>query len=297
MKSFNFKYAYSLVIILGLFVSACNTETTEPVSINKIEYQPTQKESAEQSDLMVEETMGIVSEMIMKQSFIKNSTSSLAKSTDSEDYYYFDGMHIWRGDIARPAFGYEDAYEAEYLAKLGFLDANGNDQFWPAGSNKMMGSLKAHSAFGFVEGLPYGDEVWYDFQGMVTPTTAFPSIVNIQGDYERRWAGVYNGEDTELHYMIRLQALGLKYYYRFADNDFWLDGTINVQVGMYNTVIRFNNSRNAYIKVYKDGVMVQTYMKELPNFYEMYNIPGLNDAVNVDFGEFFSFPTPIDMPL
>lgn len=298
MKNIKFKYLFSLIITLGLFVTSCTNETTEPTtSVNKIEYEPTQKETNAQADDLLNETMQAVSEMIIKQSFVKTPANQLAKSQDKHDYYYFAGKHIWRGEINDTIFGYSNAYTAEYLAKLGFIDSSGAPQYWPGGALKMEGSLKAHSALGFVDGQPYGDEYWYRFNGVVTPTTAFPSVVNFQGEYERRWVGVYNGEDTELHYLVRTYAQNLKYYYRFTDNDYWLDGSVNVLIGPYKLVFRFNNSRKAYIKVYKNGAVVQTRMLILPNFYEMFNVPSLNAVEDMDFGSMFTFPTPISLPL
>ena len=297
MKTIRFKYLFSLIIMLGLFVTSCTNETTEPSSVNKIEYEPTQKESNAQADELLTETMQTISQMIIKQSLVKTPDNNLAKSKDKNDYYYFAGKHIWRGEINDTIFGFNNAYTAEYLAKLGFVDSSGAPQYWPGGALKMEGSLKAHTALGFVDGKPYGDEYWYRFSGVVTPTTAFPSIVNFKGEYERRWVGVYNGEDTELHYMIRTYAQNLKYYYRFADNDYWLDGTLYVLVGHYKIAFRFNNSRKAFIKVFKNGAVVQTRVIELPNFYAMFNVPSLNAVEDIDFGSMFSFPTPISLPL
>ncbi len=297
MKNIKFKYLFSLIITLGLFITSCTTKTTEPASVNKIEYQPTQKESNTQADQLLKETMQTVSEMIIKQSFVKTPENKLAKTEDKTDYYYFAGKHIWRGNISREVFGHPEGFTAQYLAKLGFMDSSGAPQFWPGGSLKMEGSLKAHASLGFVDGKPYGDEYWYRFQGAVTPTTAFPSLVNFQGEYERRWVGIYNGEDTELHYLIRLNTQNLKYFYRFANNDYWLDGFVTVLMGKYKIVFRFNNARKAYVKVYQNGTVVQTRIIQLPNFYEMFNVPSLNSVQDMDFGSLFDFPSPISLPL
>ena len=297
MKNVKFKYLFSLIIILGLFVTSCTNKTTEPSSFNKIEYEPTLKETNAQADELLKVTIQAVSEIIIKQSLVKKPDNNLAKSQNKHDYYYFAGKHIWRGEVKDTIFDYKDSFTAEYLAELGFVDSSGAPQYWPGGSLKMESSLKAHASLGFVNGKPYGDEYWYRFNGIVTPTTAFPSIVNVQSEYERRWAGIYNGEDTELHYIIRTYAQNFKYYYRFTENDYWLDGTLFVLVGQYKIAFKFNNSRKAFITAYKNGVVVQTRMIELPNFYAMFNVPSLYDVEDIDFGSMFIFPAPIALPL
>jgi len=150
----------------------------------------------------------------------------------------------------------------------------------------------AHAQFGFVDGKAPGDEVWYDIDGNATPLSANPTTLNMSGTYERRWAGIYNNEEANFHHTWDVLFNKVKFFYSGSKNDYWLNGTVIVKVGEYKSKLMFNNSRIATVKVYKNGKVKQSYKKEFPNFYEIYNLPALN---NWEMGVDFEFPAPIPL--
>ncbi|GBD90812.1 hypothetical protein BMS3Abin04_01532 [bacterium BMS3Abin04] len=293
------KIGLSLFLLLGLFLSSC-TNSTEPVKPKQLVYNPTVQEAQQQSDAILNETVKQLSESMAGYSKIPVAPhKALGKVSDSRDYYYFDGWHIWRGEIDKNPFGIPEAYAAEYLAKIQFKDSNHNVKEFPDSAAYMGMYLQAHAAFGFVDGQPYGDEVWYNYEGNATPLSD-QTTINGHGTYERRWAGVYNGEDTELHYKLEMVLKNLVFTYDFHADDYTLNGNIVAYVNNYNgpenayikMIIRFNNSRTGLIEVYMNGSLVKTYSLELPNFYQIYNLPSLKTW---NFGSEFNFPAPIPL--
>ncbi len=297
-KTRKLKLVLSSLLLLGFIFTSC-TNNTEPANdIQKLVYNPTQQEAKDQSEAMIKETVKQITESMAGYSKLPDSL--LGKANDSRDYYYFAGWHTWRGEIDKSPFGMTDAYTAEYLAKIQFQDGSKNVQKNPDGAEYMRMYLNAHIAFGFVNGEPYGDEVWYEYDGNVTPLTANPSIINGEGTYERRWVGVMNGQDTELHYKWEIVLNDIEFRYDYIANDFSLTGNIMIYVNNYNSnddalytmMFRFNNSRFGLVEVYRNGQLIQTYGLEIPNFYEIYNLPSLE---NWEFGASFEFPTPIPL--
>lgn len=289
MKSSNFKYLFGLIVILGLFLASC-TNTTEPVdSINKVEYMPKQAEAEDLAESLLIESFKITTESFVGKELI-NQSYGLAKSNGGQSYFYFDGWHTWRGEIDASPFGIEDSYNAEYLAKIQFQDGVKAPMQFPQGAQLMLMYLKAHAAFGFVNNEPYGDEVWYDFQGAATPLHGFPTVINAGGEYERRWVGIFNGEDTEIHYKVQVLANNVQFFYDGNANDFYLNGIVNIAMNGFKVLARFTNSRMAMVEIYQGTTLVGTRQFELPNFYAMMNIPSLN---NWNFGANFTFPIPV----
>ena len=292
------KVGLSLFLSLGLFLSSC-TNSTEPVKPKQLVYNPTVQEAQQQSDAILSETVKQLSESMAGYSKIPVAPhKALGKVSDSRDYYYFDGWHVWKGTLNQNPFGIPGAYNADYLAKIQFKDNNYNVKEFPDSAEYMGMYLNAHAAFGFVDGQPYGDEVWYNYEGNATPLSD-QTTLNGHGTYERRWAGVYNGEDTELHYKLEILLKNLVFTYDYHADDYTLYGNIVAYVNNYNAqgayiklMIRFNNSRTALIELYRNGSLVKTYSFELPNFYQLYNLPSLKTW---NFGPGFNFPAPIPL--
>ena len=296
MKSNYFKYFASLIITLSLFITSCS-ETTDPLndsdsgSLKKVEYSPTAEQAKEQAEGLILESFKA---MVEGSAAGKNYSTSLSKSNGST-YFYIDGWHTWRGELDESPFDIEDSYNAEYLGKIQFQDGSHNVQILPEGASYMMLYLNAHSAFGFVGDDPSGDEVWYDFEGQVTPLTGDPSTINAKGNYERRWVGLYsqdgeNWELTEIHNKYNVNVDGVKFYYDGAANDYTLSGHVYVTTKGYDIWARFSNSRTAIVEIYQNGALMSSSQMELPNFYQMFNIPSLNDF---SFGSSFTFPALI----
>ncbi|MCB0748509.1 MAG: hypothetical protein KDC52_16450 [Ignavibacteriae bacterium] len=295
MKSTYFKYLFSLIAILGLFLTSC-TNTTEPVSDNieglkKIDYAPTVDEAQTQAQSLITESF----KTILEGSTVSNNSSSLGKNTSNSTYSFISGWHTWRGDLIESPFEIQDSYMAQYLAKIQFQDASQNVQVLPDGAKAMLVYLNAHAAFGFVGDDPSGDERWYDFNSVVTPLTGNPSMVSAQGTYERRWVGEYsadgeNWELVEIQNKFFVSAKDVKFFYDYVADDYYLLGNITVTTNGIKILARFSNSRTALLEIYQNDVLVSTAQLELPNFYQMFNVPSLE---NWNFGSGFIFPTPI----
>ncbi len=304
MRSLNFKYLLSLITILGLFLTSC-TNTTEPLSentdsgvIKKIEYTPTVDEAQAQAEGLLIESFKTTLETQAVKNLI-TSTSALGKSNGNSTYFYIDGWHTWRGEIDASPFGIEDSYNAEYLAKIQFQDGTHTAQPLPEGAESMLMYLKAHAALGFVGDDPSGDELWYDFQGAISPLDANPSVVNAQGEYERRWVGLYSedGENwalTELYNKYQLVLNNVQFFYDWNADDYYLNGIVKIYTNGFKILTRFTNSRTALVEVYYNGSLVKTSQFTLPNFYEIYNIPSLD---NWGFGSDFAFPAVLPLGL
>ena len=288
MKTTSVKYLFGLMIFLGLFITSC-TNTTEPVdSIKKVEYIPKISEAQDIAESLVIESFKKTAESFVGTDLMRES-KSLAKSADERSYYYFDGWHIWRGDIEYDLFEIEDSYNAQYLTKVQFLNSNVAQES-PVDAQMMRMYLKAHLAFGFVNDEPYGDEVWYDFEGAATPLNGWPTVVNAGGEYERRWVGMLNEEDTELHYSVYVGINNVQFYYDWNANDFYLNGIVSVYGNGFKILVRFTNSRTAMVETYQNDALVSTTEMTLPNYYEELNIPSLE---NWHFGADFIFPVPV----
>ena len=77
-----------------------------------------------------------------------------------------------------------------------------------------------------------------------------------------------------------------------------------MNVGEYNFIVSFDNSRTAIVQIFgnaspylplrkqsiDNSVLVDTYKIEVPNFYEAFDIPALNEW---NFNLLGIFPTPI----
>ncbi len=283
----------SIVIISILFsivLSNCQSNT-EPKEIVSNTYLPAKQEAQNQTEQIVNETLRQSVSTLLGYDKI-NASSSLSK-TNSDDYYYLDNWHVWRGHITKSPFNVEDSYNAEYLAKVQFRNSSQTVVKYPNDDTKyLFWFFKAHGALGFTDSQPYGDEVWYDVEGSATPLKGNPSLISIKGTYDRRWVGIKDGKDSEFLYQAKFDFHNLKFYYSFDKNDYWLDGTIDVELAPFMLKVSFNNSRVAETKVYKDGELKNTYMHEYPNFYEIYNIPSLQ---NWELGLNFEFPGPIPL--
>jgi len=288
MRSANFKYLFGLIILLGIFVTSC-TNTTEPVdSIKKVEYVPKITEAQDLAKALVTESFKTSAESFVGSTLMRES-AALGKSNDERTYFYFDNWHTWRGDMEMDLFEIPDSYNAEYLAKIQFQTGN-VPQESPVDAQLMLMYLKAHMAFGFVNNEPYGDEVWYDFTGAATPLDGWPTVINAGGDYERRWVGILNDEDTELHYKVQVGINNVQFFYDWNINDFYLNGIVTVYGNGFKILIRFTNSRIAMMETYQGTTLVATSEFALPNFYELMNIQSLE---NWNFGADFAFPLPI----
>lgn len=276
------------MIFLGLFITSC-TNTTEPVdSIKKVEYIPKISEAQDLTKSLVIESFKKTAESFVGKELMKGA-ASLGKSNDERTYYYFDGWHIWRGDIENAIFDIEDSYNAEYLSKVQFLK-NAVPQQSPVDADVMRMYLKAHFAFGFVNNEPYGDEVWYDFEGAATPLNAWPTVINAGGEYERRWVGVLDDVDTELHYSVYVGINNVQFFYDWNVNDYYLNGVVKAYGNGFKILIKFNNSRTGTVETYQNDQLISITELTLPNFYEEFNIPSLD---NWNFGADFMFPIPI----
>lgn len=276
------------MFILGLLITSCDNSTEPTNSIKQVEYTPKISEAQELSQSLVVESVKATAESMLGKTLL-NTEAPLAKTNDTRSYYYFDNWHVWRGDIEYALFDIPDSYNAEYLAKLQFLN-NGQPQQFAEGATRMNMYLNAHMAFGFVNNEPYGDEVWYDFEGMVSPLNGWPSIINAGGEYERRWVGQLDDVDTELHYSVMVGMNNLEFYYDWNINDYYLNGIVTVYGNGFKILIRFTNSRTALMETYQGETLVSTQQITLPNYYEQMNIPSLE---NWNFGADFIFPTPI----
>ncbi len=292
MKSTYFKYLLSLIFTLSLFVTSC-TNTTDPLndsntgSLKQVEYTPTAEQAKEQAEGLLAESF----KAIIEGSRVSEGSTSLSKS-NSSTYFFIDGWHTWRGNLTESPFDIQDSYNAEYLGKIQFLDGSNKVQILPEGASFMNVYLNAHSAFGFVGDDPSGDEVWYDFSGTVTPLTGNPSNLHATGEYERRWVGLYstdgeNWELTEIHNKYQVNIDGVKFYYDWNADDYRLSGNVYVTTNGFKILVRFSNSRTALVEVYQNGALIGTSQLELPNYYQMFNIPSLNDF---SFGSTFTFP-------
>lgn len=288
MKSGHFKYLFGLILILGIFVTSC-TNSTEPVdSIKKVEYTPKISEAEDIAKELVTEAFKTSAESFVGTSMM-NQSAALNKTNDGHTYFYFDNWHTWRGEIEEALFEIPDSYNAEYLAKLQFR-ANNEPQQLPEGANMMLMYLNAHVAFGFVNNEPYGDEAWYNFEGSATPLTGYPTVINAGGEYERRWVGILNDEDTELHYKVYIGINNVEFVYDMYADDFYLDGIVTVHGNGFKILVRFTKSRTAMVETYQGTQLVGTSQFTLPNYYAIMNIPSLNDW---NFGSGFIFPNPI----
>jgi hypothetical protein len=277
-------------ILISLVVSNCQSNT-EPSEVITNTYLPAKQEAQNQTEKIVNETLKqSISTLLGYQKI--NTSPTLAK-TNSEDYHYLDNWHVWRGHITKSPFNIEDSYNAEYLAKVQFRNSSGAVVQYPNDDTKyLFWYFKAHGALGFTNSEPYGDEVWYDVEGSATPLKANPTLISIKGSYDRRWVGVKDGQDSEFLYKAKFDFHNLEFYYSFDKNDYWLNGTIEVNLEPFILKVKFDNSRTAETKVYKDGELKNTYTHEYPNFYEIYNIPSLQ---NWELGLGFEFPGPIPL--
>ena len=292
MKSTYFKYLFGLITILGLLLSSC-TNSTEPVSDNtdqlqKVEYAPTVDEAQKQAEGLLLESI----KPLVEGSAVGNVSGSLGKNAGNVAYYFVDGWHTWRGEMDASPFDIEDSYNTEFLGKIQFQDGTYTVQALPEGAEYMLMYLNAHAAFGFVGNDPSGDEVWYDFEGMVKSLDGNPSTVNAAGEYERRWVGLYSadGENwamTEIHNTYKITINHVLFYYDWVNNDYKLDGMVSIVTNGIRILARFDNSRTAYMEIYQGGTLIGTRLFELPNFYQNMNIPSLNDFI---FGAGFAFP-------
>lgn len=293
MKLFNFKYLFSLIAILGIFLTSC-TNTTDPVSdtntesLKKIEYTPSVEEAQSQAEQILTESF----KTILEGNTVSKQNSSLSKSADGT-YTFIDGWHTWRGTLSASPFDVPDSYNSEYLAKIQFQNGSQNMQILPTDAQYMLMYLNVHAALGFIGDDPRGDEVWYSFNGAVNPLTGNPSMINSEGTYERRWVGDYStdGENwqlTEIMYKFAVTISNLKFYYDSNADDFYLSGKVILTSKGIRVVAKFANSRTAKINIYQNGSLVQTTKMELPNFYQVMNIPSLS---NWNFGSGFNFPS------
>jgi len=288
MKSASFKYLFGLILILGIFVTSC-TNSTEPVdSVKKVEYSPKISEAEDLAQELVTEAFKTSAESFVGSSMM-NQSAALNKTNDENSYFYFDNWHTWRGDIEEDLFEIEDSYNAEYLAKIQFQN-NRIPQQSAENAQMMLMYLKAHVAFGFVNEEPYGDEAWFNFEGAATPLNGWPTVINAGGEYERRWIGILNDVDTELHYKVYLGINNVQFFYDWQADDFYLNGIVTVYGNGFKILVRFTNSRTAMVETYQGEQLVGTSQFTLPNYYAMINIPSLTDW---DFGSGFIFPTPI----
>jgi hypothetical protein len=282
------KSLFGLMIFLGLFITSC-TNTTEPVdSVKKVEYIPKISEAQDIAESLVTESFKKTAESFIGTDLMKES-AALGKSNDEQTYYYFDGFHIWRGDMEYALFDIEDSYNAQYLTKVQFLNNNVPQQS-PVDAQMMRMYLNAHFAFGFVGNEPYGDEVWYDFEGAATPLNGWPTVINAGGEYERRWVGTLNDEDTELHYSVYVGINNVQFFYDWNADDFYLNGIVTVYGNGFKILIRFTNSRTASVETYQNDSLVSITEMTLPNYYQELNIPSLE---NWHFGADFAFPIPV----
>ena len=291
MKSTYFKYLIGLITILGLFLTSC-TNTTEPLGeeqeqIKKIEYTPTVEEAQQQAEEILLETLKPLIEGSMM-----SKSASLAKS-NSNTYFYIDGWHTWRWEVDESPFGIEDSYNSEGLGKIQFKDGVGTVVPLPDDAEYMFVYLNAHAAFGFVGDNPAGDEVWYDFDAAVKGVDGNPSVVSGQGEYERRWVGLYSedGENwalTEIHNLYKFFMNQLVFQYDWDNNDYSLTGRVTLANNGIRIIAEFSNSRVAMLNIYQNGALVMQRPFELPNIYENFNIPSLEDLI---FGGTFKFPT------
>lgn len=293
MKLIHFKYLFVLVVASSLFLTSCSNSTdplskTDTESLQKIEYTPTTAEAQTQVQGLLTESF----KTILEGSVESNQSLALNKSNSNSTYAYISGWHTWRGDLQESPFDIQNSYNAEYLGKIQFQDASNNVQMLPEDAKYMLIYLNAHAALGFIGNDPSGDEVWYNFEGAVTPLTGNPSMINSQGTYERRWVGEYSpdGENwtlTEIQNKYMVKMSNVKFYYNYVANDYYLSGKVVVTNNGIKIVAKFNNSRTAKLEIYQNGVMVNTAQFELPNFYQIFNIPSLNSW---NFGSSFTFP-------
>ncbi len=279
------------IILLTFALIGCKTSTEPNTTLSQFQYYPSKPEAKQQTEEIINETLKQTVSTLLGYHTI-NSNNALSK-IGSDDYYYVNGWHVWRGHITKSPFQIKDAYSAEYLAKVQFKNSSKNIVKTPNNNTKYIyWFFKAHGALGFVNGKPYGDEVWYDVEGNATPLKANPTLISMKGIYNRRWVGIKDGKDAEYLYKANFDFHNLKFFYSNAKNDYKLKGKIKVDLEPFILKITFNNSRVGKTEVYKDGKLKYSYKHEYPNFYAIYNIPSLTDW---ELGKNFEFPGPIPL--
>lgn len=302
------KILFVFIFTISLFIASCQS-SSEPTDENTISYKPSQNEVIQQTEELVSNVLDQTTNILAGYRTM-NETTNLNKVSDDGSFYdgFLDGWHVWRGDIRSNPFGIEDAYKAEYLGKIQFKDNEDNTVELAQDADRIRTYLNSHAALGFVEGQPYGDEVWYNFDGEISQLDGNPAIIGLFGKYERRWFGLYNDVETEIQYSVWLDFDDLKLFYSGMNNDFTLLGdaiayfnpdekseyVTNVNIkSEYMVVISFNNSRIGKAKVYdQENNVVREFDHYIPNYYEIYNLPSIE---NWQMGVNFEFPAPIPL--
>jgi len=306
------KFLFVFIFTIGFYLSSCQS-SSEPADENLLSYNPSQNEVIQQTEEIVANVLDQTTNILAGYSTMQESTN-LNKVNDEGSFYdgFLDGWHVWRGDIRSNPFGIEGAYNADYLGKIQFRNTSDETVEAPQDADRIRIYLRSHAAFGFVEGQPFGDEVWYDFEGDISQLDGNPAKIGLFGKYERRWFGLYNDEETEIQYNVWLDFEDLKLFYSGANNDFTLlgdaiaffnpdepsnpdpapDHSIIIKAD-YKVVITFNNSRVGKGKVYdNDNNLIREFDHYIPNYYEIYNLPSIE---NWQMGVNFQFPAPIPL--
>ncbi len=304
------KILFVFIFTIGFFVASCQS-SSEPTDENTLSYNPSQNEVIQQTEELVTNVLDQTTNILAGYRTM-NETTNLNKVSDEGSLYdgFLDGWHVWRGDIRSNPFGIEGAYNADYLGKIQFKDNTDKTVESPQDADRIRTYLNSHAAFGFVEDQPYGDEVWYNFDGDISQLDGNPSVIGLFGKYERRWFGLYNDVETEIHYNVWLDFDNLQLYYSGQNNDFTLFGdaiayfnpdepsanvtNANIIIKAdYKIVINFDNSRIGKAKVYdNDNNVVNEFDHYIPNYYEIYNLPSIE---NWQMGVNFKFPAPIPL--
>lgn len=302
MRTKSIKYMLNLMTLLGIFLTSC-TNTTEPLShdsdasaIKKIEYTPTVAQAKTQTESVMKGIFKSVSTSFIGSKLLNNS---LAKSNDGINYTYQNDWHTWNANMGYEFDGIDNLYQLDYLSKIQFQDGTSTSQVQPNGAKYMFMFLNSHASYGFVSDDPYGDEVWFNYEGVATPLLGNPSRTSIFGNYERRWVGDYsedgeNWELIEIHYNVDFGINDVEFFYDSENNDFYLNGIVAFYMNGFKILARFTNSRIALVEVYggdsTTDTLIETYQYELPNYYQTINIPSLEYW---DFNLTLILPTPI----
>lgn len=256
-----------LYIIVLLFTS-CNTDITEP-SINKYVYKLSKTEAKEKVLALLEQTVTILSETVIKQTVTTKENYYLIKNNSNTTVYHSENSFFWDGDIKESPFGDTDSYNANYLSKLTFLDLTGMPVLEPQLSDTTESNFNVNTSFGFTNNNQYGDEIIYNVSSFLFPVNTSQLFIDSKSLYKRHWIGIYDGINSDLHYEVNIKTENLHFIYDYENKGNWFSGKIIIEIGENQFIINLIESSTTFIEYYRNEKFIESYKYEI-NSYDLF---------------------------
>lgn len=266
------------VYIIVLLLTSCTTDITEP-NISEYVYQLSKTEAKEKVLALLEQTVTILSETVIKQTVTPKENYYLIKNNSNATVHHSENSFFWDGDITKSPFGDTDSYNANYLSKLTFLDITGIHVLEPQLSDTTKSNFNVNTSFGFSNNNQYGDEIIYNISSFLLPVNKSKLFISSKSLYKRHWIGIYDGINSDLQYEVNIKTENLHFIYDYENSINWFNGKIIIEIGENRFIINLIESDNTFIEYYRNQKFIESYKYDIDSYNLFENLLTSNEHI------------------